>query len=158
MMLLIMAVMAVQAQVNFSVKYKRVNATTIDIVFTGTAQPGWHIYSTNIGEGGPTRAQFGVDKIKGAKLKGALKAGPGAKTMQDPIFEMPVTFFEGHATFTQRVELLDKDYELKGISEEFRGNLSHLVTHAVTQRIDAHLEQINCHPMEIRRYYRQFDY
>lgn len=51
-----------------------------------------------------------------------------------------------------------KDYELKGISEEFRGNLSHLVTHAVTQRIDAHLEQINCHPMEIRRYYRQFDY
>ena len=51
-----------------------------------------------------------------------------------------------------------KDYELKGISEEFRGNLSHLVSHAVTQRIDAHLEQINCHPMEIRRYYRQFDY
>ena len=48
--------------------------------------------------------------------------------------------------------------ELKGISEEFRGNLSHLVTHAVTQRIDAHMEQINCHPMEIRRYYRQFDY
>ena len=114
MMLLITAVMAVQAQVKFSVKYKRVNATTIDIVFTGTAQPGWHIYSTNIGEGGPTRAQFGVDKIKGAKLKGSLKAGPGAKTMQDPIFEMPVTFFEGSATFTQRVELLDKDYELKG--------------------------------------------
>ena len=51
-----------------------------------------------------------------------------------------------------------KDYELKGISEEFRGNLSHLVMHAVTQRIDAHMEQINCHPMEIRRYYRQFDY
>ena len=114
LLLLLTAVTAVQAQVNFSVKYKRVNPTTIDIIFTGTAQPGWHIYSTNIGEGGPTRAEFGVDKIKGAKLKGSLKAGPGAKTMQDPIFEMPVTFFEGHATFTQRVELLDKDYELKG--------------------------------------------
>ena len=114
LLLLLTAVTAVQAQVNFSVKYKRVNSTTIDIIFTGTAQPGWHIYSTNIGEGGPTRAEFGVDKIKGAKLKGSLKAGPGAKTMQDPIFEMPVTFFEGHATFTQRVELLDKDYELKG--------------------------------------------
>ena len=108
------AVMAVQAQVNFTVKYKRVNATTIDIIFSGTAQHGWHIYSTNIGEGGPTRATFGVDKIKGAKLMGSLKGGPGAKTMQDPIFEMPVTFYEGHATFTQRVKLLDKDYELKG--------------------------------------------
>lgn len=112
--MLVTAVMAVQAQVNFTVKYKRVNATTIDIIFSGTAQPGWHIYSTNIGEGGPTRATFGVDKIKGAKLMGSLKGGPGAKTMQDPIFEMPVTFYEGHATFTQRVELLDKDYELKG--------------------------------------------
>lgn len=51
-----------------------------------------------------------------------------------------------------------KDYELPGIDEEFRGNLSHLVTHAVTQRIDAHIEKINCHPVDIRRYYRQFDY
>lgn len=114
LLLLVTVVMAVQAQVSFTVKYKRVTPTTVDIVFTGTAQPGWHIYSTNIGEGGPTRATFGVDKIKGAKLKGGLKGGPGAKTMQDPIFEMPVTYYEGHATFTQRVELLDKDYELKG--------------------------------------------
>lgn len=114
LLLLVTVVMAVQAQVSFTVKYKRVNPTTVDIVFTGTAQPGWHIYSTNIGEGGPTRATFGVDKIKGAKLKGGLKGGPGAKTMQDPIFEMPVTYYEGHATFTQRIELLDKDYELKG--------------------------------------------
>lgn len=114
LLLLVTVVMAVQAQVSFTVKYKRVNPTTVDIVFTGTAQPGWHIYSTNIGEGGPTRATFGIDKIKGAKLKGGLKGGPGAKTMQDPIFEMPVTYYEGHATFTQRVELLDKDYELKG--------------------------------------------
>lgn len=51
-----------------------------------------------------------------------------------------------------------KDYELAGISEEYRGSLSHLVMHAVTQRIDAHMEKINCHPMEIRRYYRQLDY
>lgn len=51
-----------------------------------------------------------------------------------------------------------RDYDLPGIDRRFRGNLSHLVTHAVTQRIDAHLEEINCHPMEIRRYYRQLSY
>lgn len=51
-----------------------------------------------------------------------------------------------------------KDYALPGISPEFRGNLSHLVSHAVTQRIDAHIERLNCHPMQIRRYYRQWDY
>lgn len=51
-----------------------------------------------------------------------------------------------------------RDYALPGIDERFRGNLSHLVTHAVTQRIDAHIEAINCHPMGIRRYYRRLDY
>lgn len=50
------------------------------------------------------------------------------------------------------------DYPLTGISPAFRDDISHLVTHAVTQRIDAHMEQINRHPMEIRRYYRQFPY
>lgn len=51
-----------------------------------------------------------------------------------------------------------KDYALEGISEKYRGRLSHLVTHCVTQRIDAHVEKLNCHPLDIRRYYRQFDY
>lgn len=50
------------------------------------------------------------------------------------------------------------DYELKGISKEFRGMISHLVMHGVNNRIDAHIEQINCHPMEIRRYYRRLEY
>ncbi len=58
-----------------------------------------------------------------------------------------------------RYNIIDtKDYELKGISEKFRGEISHLVMHAVTQRIDAHMERLNCHPMEIRRYYRRLDY
>lgn len=51
-----------------------------------------------------------------------------------------------------------KTFELKGISEKYRGSVSHLVMHAVTQRIDAHLEAYNCHPREIRRYYRCLEY
>lgn len=51
-----------------------------------------------------------------------------------------------------------KDYELRGISPKFRGNISHLVMHAVTQRIDAHLEQLSSHPMQTRRYYRKLEY
>ena len=51
-----------------------------------------------------------------------------------------------------------KDYALAGISPQFRGNISHLVMHAITQRIDAHLEALSGHPMETRRYYRKMDY
>ncbi|EUJ52931.1 SIS domain-containing protein [Listeria fleischmannii] len=51
-----------------------------------------------------------------------------------------------------------KDYDVPGISEKFRGALSPFILHAVNNRIDVHVEQINRHPMEIRRYYRQLDY
>lgn len=51
-----------------------------------------------------------------------------------------------------------KDYELKGISEAFRGHVSHHVMHAVTNRIDAYMEKETRHPMEIRRYYRRLEY
>lgn len=51
-----------------------------------------------------------------------------------------------------------KDYELKGISEKFRGSVSHLVMHSVNNRVDAYLEREFRHPMEIRRYYRQLEY
>ena len=51
-----------------------------------------------------------------------------------------------------------KDYELKGISPKFRSHISHLVMHAVNNRIDAQMEEETCHPMEIRRYYRKLNY
>jgi fructoselysine-6-phosphate deglycase len=87
--------------------------------------------------------------------------------------DTPVTVFLGEdsqrplcervARFLPRVcanyTLIDsKGYELPGISPRYRGNLSHLVTQAVARRIDAHMERLNCHPMEIRRYYRRLDY
>lgn len=87
--------------------------------------------------------------------------------------DTPITVFVGEdaerplaqrvADFLPRVcanyTVIDtKEYALEGISPEFRGSVSHLVLHAVTQRIDAYIEKLNCHPMEIRRYYRQFKY
>lgn len=85
----------------------------------------------------------------------------------------PVTLFVGEdeqRSLSERVAKLlpricanytiidSKDYALEGISEKYRGRLSHLVAHCVTQRIDTHVEKLNCHPLDIRRYYRQFDY
>lgn len=51
-----------------------------------------------------------------------------------------------------------KDYELKGISEKYRGEVSPFVFHQINNRIDAYIEHINRHPMDIRRYYRQLPY
>lgn len=51
-----------------------------------------------------------------------------------------------------------KEYDLKGIRKEFRGSISHLVMLGVNNRLNTYLEKEFCHPLNIRRYYRQFDY
>lgn len=94
--------------------------------------------------------------------------------MQEIIVEdTPVTLFMGEdeqrplaqrvADFLPRVNanhvIIDtKEFALKGIKEEYRGTISHLVMHAVNNRVDAYMEYMLRHPMEIRRYYRQFEY
>ena len=50
------------------------------------------------------------------------------------------------------------DYDMPGIPKRYRGWISHLIVHAVTNRIDLNLEQMSGHDMEIRRYYRKVDY
>ena len=51
-----------------------------------------------------------------------------------------------------------RDYALPGIDEKYRWTLCHLVMHAVTNRIDAHLEALTGHDMSLRRYYRKVEY
>ena len=87
--------------------------------------------------------------------------------------ETPVTLFMGEdeqrplaervknflPKVCRRYTVIDtKDYALEGISEEFRGSVSHLVMRAVNARVDVHMEKEFCHPLDIRRYYRQFEY
>lgn len=48
-----------------------------------------------------------------------------------------------------------KDYDLPGISDEFRPLLSPVVMAAVLQRVSKNLEQITGHSLDIRRYYRK---
>lgn len=114
--ILILALTAIvaMAQVNFTVSYKRVSPTEIDVIFNGTAAPGWHVYGTRCGGDGPNPAIFGTDKAKGAKVKGGLKDGPGIKKAYDEMFGQEIYFFEGKAQYTQRVELTEKNYELEG--------------------------------------------
>jgi fructoselysine-6-phosphate deglycase len=89
------------------------------------------------------------------------------------VADTPVTLFMGEdeqrplaervAKFLPKVcanyTVIDtKELELKGISEENRGSISHLVMHGVNNRVDAYMELFLRHPLSIRRYYRQFDY
>lgn len=50
------------------------------------------------------------------------------------------------------------DYELPGISDEFRWMLSPVVLNAILSRVSKNFEQIRDHSLDIRRYYRKVEY
>lgn len=103
--------------VKFKVKTKKVSDTEIDITFTGKIEGGWHVYSTNVPDDGPTPATFHMDNATNIERLGALQAGSGAIRKLDKVFEAELEFFENSCHFTQRLKITGKDYSAKGYLE-----------------------------------------
>lgn len=103
--------------VTFKVSRNQVSPTEIDVVFTGTIAAGWHVYSTDIGEDGPTPATLTTEKAEGAKAVGKLKAQGKEKNVMDEIFGMQVRYFENSVRFVQRYKIIAPKYHIAGFLE-----------------------------------------
>lgn len=121
LLLMVISCLSVVAQmqdpVHFKTEWKSISANEAEIIFSATIDPGWHVYSTDLGDGGPTQATINIDKISGAALDGKLKPGSNEIKKMDPIFEMEVKFFEKTAKFTQKVKLNGGKYSVSGYLE-----------------------------------------
>mgnify|MGYP000310242047 FL=1 len=118
--LLLIAVVA-QAQIQEPVKFKSELKTLAvgeaEIVFTATIDKGWHVYSTDLGDGGPISATFNVEKISGATVVGKLQPKGKEIASYDKLFEMNVRYFESTAQFVQKLKLTGGDYKIEGFLE-----------------------------------------
>ena len=107
----------IQEPVKFKTEMKTLSANEAEIIFSGAVENGWHIYSTDLPEGGPISATFNIDKIEGAELVGKLMPRGNEIEKMDPIFEMKVRYFEKQATFVQKIKLTGGDYKIVGYLE-----------------------------------------
>ena len=120
-LLLMFVVLAAHAQIQDPVKFKTELKTLSDtegeIIFTGTIDRGWHVYSTDLGDGGPISATFNVDKMTGAELVGKLKPVGKEVSTFDKLFEMKVRYFENTAQFVQKIKFTAGTYDMDGYLE-----------------------------------------
>lgn len=107
----------IQEPVKFKTEWITISDTEAEIVFTGEVEDGWHIYSTDLPEGGPISATFNVDKIEGAEVVGKLMPRGTEIDKMDPIFQMQVRYFAGTATFVQKIKIVDENYNVTGYLE-----------------------------------------
>ena len=107
----------IQDPVQFKTEWKKISDTEAQIVFTGNIDEGWHVYSTDLPEGGPISATFNTDKMEGLELDGKLM--PEGKQIEafDKVFEMKLRYFEGKATFVQKLKITAANYFIEGYLE-----------------------------------------
>ncbi len=119
--LLLLFAVVVQAQIQEPVKFKSELKTSqageAEVVFTGTIDKGWHVYSTDLGDGGPISATFNVESISGAELVGKLKPVGKDVAAFYKLFEMKVRYFENTAQFVQKLKLTGGEYKVEGFLE-----------------------------------------
>ena len=81
----------------------------ISLIAKATIEAGWHLYDTEIPEGGPTPTTLTIDKLKGAEPVGKFHAeGIKPHVAFDPVFGMHIGTFDGSVRFVQRFKITDR--------------------------------------------------
>ncbi len=85
-----------------------------NLIFNAEIQEGWTIYSQYLESNeGPVATTFEYDKGSFSKI-GKCEESGDKKTSYDATFEMNLTKFKHHATFTQKVKVTDPSKPIKG--------------------------------------------
>lgn len=110
-MLALIALVA-QAQILTPVKWKiklddKGGAPEKEIVFTATADKGWHLYDMNLPEGGPVSTSFTFETLNGAELIGQPVPSVKPTTVYDEQFAMNLRWYPGTVSFIQKLKVTD---------------------------------------------------
>ena len=92
--------------VKWSTSVIKISETDYKLISTASIEKGWHLYSQTVPEDGPIPTTFTYDNSNGDfKIKGNTTEGSG-HTIDDPVFEMQIKYFENKAVFEQEVEVV----------------------------------------------------
>ena len=98
--------------VHFTSQLKMLDNGEAEIIFNATVDPGWHVYSTDMGNDGPISATFNAVKMDGVETVGKLKPRGNVTKQFDKMFDMELRFFEHKATFVQKIRFTKPQYTI----------------------------------------------
>ena len=108
---LVLVALGIQAQIHqpvtWTFKLDDSNTAEKSIVFTATAEEGWHLYDQNLPEGGPVSTSFNFETLKGAELVGKPISSIKPTVVYDELFAMELRWYPGTVSFTQKIKVTD---------------------------------------------------
>ncbi len=105
--------------VKWSFDQKKISDKEIEVSFHATIDSGWHLYGTDLPDGGPvsTTFKFTPDSTN-YRFSGSLISVTKPVKQFDKIFNLELTYYAMEAHFTRRITLLnDRPFTIKGSIE-----------------------------------------
>jgi|SRR5690606_15206773 len=103
--------------VQWTTAVKQVSETEYDLIATASIEDNWHLYSQNVPENGPLPTTFSFVGNNNYLKKGNTGEESG-HTVEDPIFNMEIKYFETKATFVQRIRVKgEKGFSIDAVVE-----------------------------------------
>lgn len=99
--------------VKWSYAAKRIGKDEAMVLIKATIEPGWHLYSHEMADGGPVKTTFTFKSSPAYSLVGKT-IEPKPVTKFEKTFNMTVKYFENSAVFQQKIKLKAKQAIVKG--------------------------------------------
>ena len=107
----------IEDPLQWSTSVEKVSDNEFILVSKATIEEGWHLYSQEVPEDGPIPTTFSFDTSnENFSLIGKTLEEKG-HTVDDPVFEMKIKFFENSAIFKQRVKTTSDINTINGVVE-----------------------------------------
>jgi thiol:disulfide interchange protein len=98
--------------IKWETSVEKISETEYTLIAKATIDKGWHLYSQVVPEDGPIPTEFVFNTKQTAfKLIGKTIEDEG-HTVNDPVFDMKIKFFENTATFKQKMKVEKKVFEV----------------------------------------------
>ena len=98
---------AQQSRISWTSKVTQENDSIYKVDLLATIEPGWHLYSQHLEEGGPLATTFSWEPASSIETLSEMSEGPSHKAYEE-IFMMETAYFEKEALFSQRIKLKKK--------------------------------------------------
>ncbi len=95
-------------------RMERAGADTVRLVFDLDIAEGWHVYSTDLPQGGPISAELRFDTIYGVEPLSPLTFVGHETEVDDPVFSMRVRYFSGHVRFLRNFRISESSWMMEG--------------------------------------------
>lgn len=97
----------IKTPITWDNSFEMVSDTEAVASFTATIDNGWHLYSTQLPDGGPSPTVVVWDKISGLEPTGDLTPDRAPIEKVDEMFELTLSWWEQKVTLTQHFKVTD---------------------------------------------------